>query len=120
MKIKKLTDEVKNAREELHKQNHSRPARQVAASIEHIQEIPGCESRVLPLSDDSRLKLYLDAIKDNIEIRYKITVKAKDPSQSSEHVETLLKNNINPTRLKVGIKAFRPLHDGRIVLETGS
>ncbi|PSN33748.1 hypothetical protein C0J52_26842 [Blattella germanica] len=117
---KKLKDEVKNAREELHRQNHSRPARQVAASTGHTQEIPGCGARVLPPPDGSRPKLYSDAVKGNIEKRYKITVKAKDNSQSSEQVKTLLKKNINPTGIKVGIKAFRSLHDGRIILETGS
>ncbi|PSN37858.1 hypothetical protein C0J52_21341 [Blattella germanica] len=52
--------------------------------------------------------------------RYKITLKAKDNSQSSEQVKTLLKKNINPAGIKVGIKAFRSLHDGRIRLEAGS
>ncbi|PSN49982.1 hypothetical protein C0J52_08760 [Blattella germanica] len=117
---KKLKDEVKNAREELHTQNHSRPARQVAASTGHTQEIPGCGVRVLPPPDGSRPKLYSDAVKGNIEKCYKITVKAKDNSQSSEQVKTLLKKNINSTGIKVGIKAFRSLHDGRIILETGS
>ncbi|PSN52487.1 hypothetical protein C0J52_11231 [Blattella germanica] len=105
---KKFNDEVKNAKEELHRKNHSCHARQGAASTGHIQEIPGCGARVLPPSRASKPKLYSDAVKGNIEKRYKITVKAKDHSQSSEQVKTLLKKNINPTGIKVGSNRSRP------------
>jgi hypothetical protein len=52
--------------------------------------------------------------------RYKISLKAKDNEKSPEQIKLQLKKEINPTDIKVGIKTFKTLRDGRIIIETGS
>jgi hypothetical protein len=49
-----------------------------------------------------------------------MTLKAKDNEKSPEQIKNQLKRKINPTDIKVGIKTFKTLRDGRILIETGS
>jgi hypothetical protein len=74
---------------------------------------------VLP-SEGRRRKLFSEVLKDEGEKRYKITLKAKDNRQSPEQTKLQLKKDNNPTDIKVGIKTFKTLRDGRILIETGS
>ena len=49
-----------------------------------------------------------------------MTLTVKDKSQSPEQIKLQLKNDTNPTDIKVGINTFNTLRDGRILIETGS
>ena len=44
--------------------------------------------------------------------RYRITLKAKDDTLKPEQIKLQLKKNINPTDIKVGIKAVKTIKVG--------
>jgi hypothetical protein len=51
--------------------------------------------------------------------RYKLTVTSKD-NQTADKIKEILKSNINPTEIKVGIGSLKTLRGGRVQIETGS
>ena len=44
----------------------------------------------------------------------------KEEALSLDQIKAQIKRNINPTDIKVGIKAIRTIREGRIIIETGS
>jgi hypothetical protein len=46
-------------------------------------------------------------------------VTSKD-NQTADKIKEMLKSNINPTEIKVGIGSLKTLKDGRLQIETGS
>jgi hypothetical protein len=54
-----------------------------------------------------------------VQKRYRVLVKPKS-SQPPETIKTVLKTNINPTEMKVGIRTLKSLNDGRVLIEVGS
>jgi len=51
--------------------------------------------------------------------RFTITVTSKD-KQTSETIKEILKTNINPTEIKVGINALKTLRNGTVLRETNT
>jgi len=39
---------------------------------------------------------------------------------STEAIKSVVKTNINPTAIKVGVKSFKSLKDGTVLIETGT
>jgi hypothetical protein len=80
------------------------------------------EKEVSPPGGGKR-KLYAEvgAGKTNktLQKSYKLTVTSKD-NQTADKVKEMLKANINPTEIKVGIGSLKTLRDGRVQIETGS
>ena len=64
-------------------------------------------------------KLYSQALATGLEKRHKLTVRSKS-NQSTEMIKTALRTYINPTEMRVGIKTFKSLKDGRVLIEAGS
>jgi hypothetical protein len=64
-------------------------------------------------------KLYSDLTSASTEKRYKHVIKSKS-NQSPEAIKNVLKTNINPTELKVGIKTLKSLIDGKVLIQVGS
>jgi hypothetical protein len=50
--------------------------------------------------------------------RYKLTVTSKD-NQTADKIKEMLKSNINPTEIKVGIGSLKTLRGRRVQIETG-
>jgi hypothetical protein len=48
---------------------------------------------------------------------YKLFVKSKQ-NQRAEYTRTLLKSKVNPTQMKVGIRALKTLKNGQLVIES--
>jgi len=98
--------------EEMERTKDSYSARQVAPSMDHRRHIYSGEARqVLP---SVRRELYSDTLKEEGEKRYRISLKTKDNSQSTEQIKNQLKKDIITTDIKVGIKTLKTLRDGRI------
>jgi hypothetical protein len=116
----KLHEEVMKVRAEMSRKKDSQLSRQLAPSLDHMQQTSRSGERMEPPSEARRRKLFSEVLKDEDDKRYKITVKVKDHSQSPEQIKLQMKENINPTDIKVGIQTFKTLHDGRIIIETGS
>lgn len=64
-------------------------------------------------------KLYFEALTTGIDKRYKLAVTSRS-KQSTEIIKTVLRENVNPTEMRVGIKTLKSLKDGRVLIETGS
>ena len=64
-------------------------------------------------------KLYSEAVHSNTDKRFKLLVKSKI-NLSTEAIKTVVRTNINPTAMKVGVKSFKSLKDGRVLIETGT
>jgi predicted metallopeptidase len=58
----------------------------------------------------STRKLYSEVTSASIEKRYKLLVKLKS-NESPETIKNVLKTNINPIEMKVGIKTLMSLKD---------
>jgi hypothetical protein len=94
--------------------------RQVVPSMDNMQQPSNSRVRQLPPPDGRNRKLFAEVLKGAEDKRFKMTLKAKDNETSPEQVKNRLKREINPTDIKVGIKTFKNLRDGRIIIETGS
>jgi len=75
--------------------------------------------RGLPPPGDGTRKTYAQALRTSRDKRFKLLVKSKS-NLSTEAIKTVVKNNINPTSMKVGVKSFKSLKDGRVLIETGT
>jgi hypothetical protein len=118
-KISVLESEVKKAKAEL----QERRAVNLSASEPPSRGWFGITptagvKQVLP-SPGGAKKLYSEVASESIEKRYKIVVKSKS-DQSPETIKSILKSQINPTVMKVGIKSLKLLRDGRVLIEVGS
>jgi hypothetical protein len=63
---------------------------------------------------------YEEAVKQADKKRYRISLTPKDEALSADQIKVQLKRHINPTDIRVGIKAIRTLREGRIIIETGT
>ena len=59
-------------------------------------------------------KLYSETIRSRTDKRFKLLVKSKS-NLTTEAIKTVLKTNITPTTMKVGVKSFKSLKDGRVL-----
>ena len=64
-------------------------------------------------------KLYSDAVVRRAERKFLLTVKSKE-IKTPDEIKSLLKTQVNPTEINVGITSIKPLRDGRIIIEAGS
>jgi small-conductance mechanosensitive channel len=117
---KKLSEEVKKTTQELDRMRDSRPASHVAPSMYHTQQTPRSGARQVLPSEGGRRKLFSEVLKGESNRRYKLSLKAKSDIQTVEQIKSKIKREINPTDIKVGIKAFKTMGDRGIVIETGS
>jgi len=88
---KKLREEVKNATEEMARRRDSQSVRQVAPSLDHLQQYPQSRARQVLPSEGGRRKLYSEMVKNEENKRYRITLKAKDDTLTPEQIKLQLK-----------------------------
>jgi len=108
---KKLREEVKNTKDEMVRRDRQ-TTRQVAPSLDHMQQLTSSGDQLVLPSGSERRKLYLQITKKEQNKRYKLTLTPKDGSLTLEQIKAQLKRNINPTDIKVGIKAIKTIRDG--------
>jgi hypothetical protein len=80
---KKLSEEVRKVTEEMARMRDSQLARQVAPSLDHVQQTSRSGARQIPPSEGRRRKLFSEVLKDEADKRYKITLKANHRSKSN-------------------------------------
>ena len=67
-----------------------------------------------------KVKLYSEIVKGKTTQKvYKLIVISRD-NQTADTIKEMLKSQINPTTIKVGIRSIRTLRDGRVQIERGS
>ena len=92
----------------------------MAASIDYILQVQSNKiQQAVPPIGGRRRKLFSEVVKsqDNNK-RYKITLKPKETTTTPEQIRSQLKNGINPTEIKVGIKAVKTIRDRCLIIET--
>ena len=73
---------------------------------------------MLPIHNHCQ-KLYSEAAVGRAERKFELTVKSKE-SKTPDEIKSLLKTQVNPTEIRVGITSIKLLRDGRIIIEAGS
>ena len=72
-------------------------------------------------SGGGRKKLFSEVVKNQgNNKRYRITLKPKEENITAEQIKRQLKNSINPTDIKVGIKTVKSIRDMGLIIETDS
>ena len=94
---------------------------QEAASVDYTPQSQnnGIQQIVPPIGE--RRKLFSEVVKnyDNNK-RHRITLKPKETTTTQEQKKSQLKNCINPTEIKFGIKAVKTFSDRCLIIETES
>jgi len=114
--------EIKNTMKEEGSGGITQTDGQVAASIDYtLQAQNNNIQQADPPIGGRRRKLFSEVVKnqDNNK-RYKITLKPKETTTTPEQIKSQLKNSINPTEIKVGIKAVKTIRDRCLIIETES
>jgi hypothetical protein len=63
--------------------------------------------------------IYSETVRTSGDKRFKLLVKSKS-NLTTEAIKSVVKANINPTAMKVGVKSFKSLKNGRVLIETGT
>jgi hypothetical protein len=117
--IAQLESEVNKAKAELHQSRFANLPTRAQPSRGGTGQIPLTSMINQQASSGGSKKLYSELLSSCLDKRYKLTVKSKS-NQSTEIIKSVLKTKVNPTELKVGIKSFKSLKDGRVLIEAGS
>jgi hypothetical protein len=64
-------------------------------------------------------KLYSEAVNSTVDRRFKLLVKSKH-NHPTEEIKNALKTSVNPKDISVGIKTFKSMKDGRVLIEAGT
>jgi hypothetical protein len=63
--------------------------------------------------------LYSEALNSKVDKRFKLLIKSKN-NQPTEAIKNTLKTSVNPKEIGVGIKSFKSMKDGRVLIEAGT
>ena len=64
-------------------------------------------------------KLHSEALNSKVDKRFKLLVKSKN-NQPTEAIKNAPKASVNPKEIRVGIKYFKSMKDGRVLIEAGT
>jgi len=94
----------------VHRETSSSPTQEPARVTAKAVDLPGGGGR----------KLFSAVLANGCNAkRFTMTVTSKD-NQTSEKIKEILKININPTAIKVGINALKTLRNGKVIIETNT
>jgi len=119
VQITQLEREVNKAKAELHQSRFANLPARALPSRGGSGQTPATSAINQQPSSGGGKKLYSEVLSSCLDKRYKLTVKSKS-NQSTEMIKSVLKTKVNPTEIKVGIKSFKSLKDGRVLIEAGS
>ena len=66
--------------------------------------------------NEGRKKLYAEALSGKKGMLYKLTVKHRN-NEPVDAVKKILKSSIDPIDMKIGIRTFKGLKDGKVLIE---
>jgi hypothetical protein len=117
--ITQLQRKVNKAKVELHQSRVTNLPARAQPSWGGTWQTPVTSAINQHPSSSGGKKLYSEVLSSCLDKRYKLTVKSKS-NQSTETIKSVLKTKVNPTEIKVGIKSFKSLKDGRVLIEAES
>jgi len=113
----KLCMEVKQLKDTLDKERSTTSARQVATSINDNVTLANSWTTTLAAPIGGKKKvLYSEIVGRKNEERHKLTLKPKQ-HQTTEEIKQLLKTQIDPVNIQVGIRSLKSLRNGNVLIE---
>ena len=91
-------------------------AGQLAPSMCNTQESSTTGNSTSTPPSEGRKKQYAEVLSGKKGTSYKLTVRTKD-NQTTDTVKTIIKSNIDPTHMKIGIRKFKGLQNGKVLIE---
>jgi hypothetical protein len=113
----KLCMEVKQLKDTLDKERSTTSARQVATSINDNVALANSwtTTPAAPISGEKKV-LYSEIVGRKNEQQHKLTLKPKQ-HQITEEIKQLLKTQIDPVNIQVGIRLLKSLRNGNVLIE---
>jgi len=91
-------------------------ARQVALSVTSRPGLTSCGTADAAPPVGAKKKQFSEVLSGKNEERQNLTVKPKE-NQSKEEIKKLLKTKIHPVNMKIGIRTFKSLKNGNVLIE---
>jgi hypothetical protein len=111
-----LQNEVKDLKKSLEAQRTTQAEGQLATPMCNTQEPRRTGSRTDTPPSEGRKKQYAEVLAGKKGTSHKLTVRAKE-NESTEAVKSIIKANIDPTHMKIGIRTFKGLQNGKVLIE---
>ena len=111
-----LQNEVNELKKDLEAYKQTHTVGQVAPSIGSPLQLTRRGNVASAPPSDGRKELYAEVLKGKNVRRYKITVKSKD-NQPADALKNIIKSCIDPVDMKIGIRTFKCLKDGKVLIE---
>ena len=118
VKNAQIENELSKMKAQLDTYSCSNQTRYTAPSTELSSSSRGRPGEVLSHNRGIQ-KSYSEVLVGKSEKLFKMILKSKQ-NESSEKTKQLIKTNINPMEMKVGINSFKSLREGRVLIQTSS
>jgi hypothetical protein len=115
----KMQNEVKQLKDTLEKWKSTSSVRQVLPSLTSSSGLTSRGTAVSAPPIGSKKKLFSEVLCGKNEEQHKLTVKPKD-NWLTEEFKKLLKSKIDPVNMKIGIRTFKSLKNGNVLIEADS
>jgi hypothetical protein len=115
----KMRNEGKQLKDTLEKWRSTSSVRQVGPSVTSNTGLTSRDAAVSVPPSGSKKNPFSKVSSGTNEEQHKLTVKLKD-NQSTEEIKKLLKSKIDPVNMKIGIKTFKSLKNGNVLIEAES
>ena len=114
----KTRNEVKQLKDTLEKWKSTTSARQVAPSFASFTELTSQGTAVSAPSSGGKKRLFSEVLSGGNAERHRLTVKPND--KTAKEIKKLLRTKIDPVNMKIGIRTFKSLKNGNVLIEADS
>jgi hypothetical protein len=116
----KMRNEVKQLKATLEKWKSTTSARQATLSVTCFTDLTNRVTVVTSPPSGGKKKLFSEVLSGKrIAERHRLTVKSMD-NKTAEEIKKLLRTKIDPVNMKIGIRAFKSLKNGNVLIEADS
>jgi len=115
----KTRNEVKQLKDTLENWKSTASARRVATSFASFTELTSQGTAVSTTSSGGKKKLLSEVLSGGNTERHRLTVKPND-NKTAEEIKKLLRSKIDPVNTKIGIRTFKSLKKGNVLIEADS
>jgi hypothetical protein len=111
-----LQNEVKEMKKLMEARRDTQAEGQLATSMGLNLELGRTGNMIGSPSSGGRKKQYAEVLTGKNGTRHKLTIRTID-NQPTETVKKIIKSNIDPTSMKIGIRTFKGLQNGKVLFE---
>ena len=114
-----LQNEVNEKQKLLEAQRTTQLEGQLATSMNNTQEPLRTGSSAGTTPSEGSRKQYAEVASGKNGTSYKLTVRTKE-NESTETVKSIIKTNIDPTHMKIGIRTLKGMQSGKVITEANT